>query len=1206
MTFFNKMKKVRIILIGILIFSLLSFFFVWLTEVIKTYAAETERSNLIYTILNQEKRVEDIVYDYSSYDEIIDLIETQDTLWAEQNVYSVVTDYNLSGVALMNRTGEVLFSNYENANLDSVLVSDAGKFIRELYYHNIIKYYSVVDGSVYLIMVARLRKTDKTQPVDYGYFVAVECINVAGGQGYKLLMGRDTLNFCFDDYLYKFALFSPEKQTFGYVSYEFSKNYNHILGILYKVYIIFFVLGLLVFFITGSMICRANFTKAEGNNKKDDDLKSDKLSTLQVVTPEISDMDLKPFYEAVSQNYAGIIMTDPLGKITFTNRSFENASGYSKEELIENQPTLFVNETGASIFNYDFWRRLSTGTAWKGILYCIRKDNSLLKLSSTFSPIKNNGFVTGYAAVFEDAGQKNYYVDELREINRKYSAIVENCSDVIWIYDYKLKKIVFVSPAVKNLLGFTQNEVMKMSLPDLFDEVSYHKIRHFFSQKMSKNDDFLTQQNNLRFDCKIKCYDHNYLDIELAITLSQNNTAGHSEIIAITRDISEHRTILKRLSDSESKYRMIAENTADMIWKVDAATLDINYVSKAVSQQLGYTQAEFLKMNLRDILSEDSTERILQRAARISKENIETVNHRFKCLTICKNGEVKELESVVSTVTDSYGHLNFLGVSRDVTEALKSERRLKNTLSQMRTLLETMPAKIFMKDVSNRFILANTMFTNGLGVTLDKITGRRAEEIPLDSQFDLMVKQDWDILKTGVSYINQEIFIRSVNDNGKWYSVSQVPYSDNGKTLGIIGFMVDISSRKLYEQILKDNNNQFENILINFSDAYIRTDIAGRILKVNPALCDFIGVSSSNEIVGKKVFDVIDTDINWADLAHSRRVKNYAFKMRNRNGKNIYCEASITAYTDNAGNIAGFEGICRNITERKLHERQLNTLTQDLMNSLEQAKVQKNVIEANHRGITESLNYAKRIQEALLKSSFETISNYIPNSFILYSPRDVVGGDFIYVCTTSEGLVCAVGDCTGHGIPGALMSVLAISLLNDIFGVTYRTYTPKDVLEELRKRIIATLSNSLILRDGLDICMIFKGFQSDKLVYSGANIPLFICRGGKLITLKPTRCPIGLYPIQNSFENQEFTLSKNDMIYLSSDGYADQFGIAENRKYSQKDFTELLTRISRHDISLQKSDLENTLASWRGTRKQTDDITVFGIRVSEFSENNAI
>lgn len=1063
------MNRIGIIISILAVPLVLIVFFVLHVNILKNYAYETEKSNLIYTIGNRENSVMDIVRDYSSYDEFVEMTLARDTSWIEQNVYNIIADYDLSGVAVLDSIGKVIFHKSKGGKVDfKALTEMESKSFMPLFYDaNILSYNKVIGDSVYTTVVSRLRYTDKSFSETPLYFLVVNRLNTKGMHRSKVYLENDTLEAKVSKNLLAIALKNPAGQKFGYLTFLFSENYDYIFG---KVNIIFFATLIVVVLLILILVFKAHKPEAAAQN----------LPAIRMVEHEEENAEHKIYEKAVDQNYLGFIITDPMGKIIYANQSFENATLYSSQELIELQPVLFWTENGLPVFNYDFWRRLSLGKAWKGEIFCRRKDASQLRLSATFSPIKKDNYVTGYSAVFEDVTKGSTAEDELKEFNKTYSAILDNCSDTISIYDYEKKQTVFVSPAIKELTGYTQKEFLEKSLSEILEPSSYQRIKLAFSKSLLENPE-LTRNGKMRFVCKVKSYTGNYVDVELSMSLifKSNEDAYPSEIVVVAHDITETQKILKRLSDSQEKYRMIAENTADMIWKVDPITLNINYASNSEERMFGYPKSEFLKMNLRDILPGDALNRIVMKGNQMIQESVPSeVYHRFKCPIYCKNGEVKEFESVVSVITDNFGLKEFLGVTRDITEANRYEAKLKETVWQMEKLIETLPAKIFMKDKNNRYILVNSGFAHCIGLPPEKIKGYKSDEITVPKDFSIIVNQDSEILETGISYLNQDIFLENFDGTKNWYSVSQVPYGEEGKIMGIIGFMVDISKQKHYEKVLEE--------------------------------------------------------------------------------------------------------------------------------ALNRTNIQKYELENSSRGMQESMKYAKRIQDTLLAPSNEIIHNYIPNSFIYDKPKDIVGGDFIYAAATADGIVCAVADCTGHGTPGALMSVMAISLLNDIFGMTIWKHTPADVLEELRRRVISTFSNSMVERESFDICMIFKEFNSDKIIYAGANLPLYICRENQLIKLEAVRCPIGAHPRQTAFVNYEFKIQKGDMLYLASDGYSDQFGHIENRRYYQSDFAQLLARISSKDLKTQKQILDEVHEDWKGDRKQTDDITIFGIKVSEINEENAI
>ena len=423
------MNRIGIIISILAVPLVLIVFFVLHVNILKNYAYETEKSNLIYTIGNRENSVMDIVRDYSSYDEFVEMTLARDTSWIEQNVYNIIEDYDLSGVAVLDSTGKVIFHKSKGGKVDfKALTEMESKSFMPLFYDaNILSYNKVIGDSVYTSVVSRLRYTDKSFSETPLYFLVVNRLNTKGMHRSKVYLENDTLEVKVSKNLLAIALKNPAGQKFGYLTFLFSENYDYIFG---KVNIIFFATLIVVVLLILILVFKAHKPEAAAQN----------LPAIRMVEHEEENAEHKIYEKAVAQNYLGFIITDPMGKIIYANQSFENATLYSSQELIELQPVLFWTENGLPVFNYDFWRRLSLGKAWKGEIFCRRKDASQLRLSATFSPIKKDNYVTGYSAVFEDVTKGSTAEDELKEFNKTYSAILDNCSDTISIYDYEKKQ----------------------------------------------------------------------------------------------------------------------------------------------------------------------------------------------------------------------------------------------------------------------------------------------------------------------------------------------------------------------------------------------------------------------------------------------------------------------------------------------------------------------------------------------------------------------------------------------------------------------------------------------------------------------------------------------------------------------------------------------------------------------------------------------
>ncbi len=258
---------------------------------------------------------------------------------------------------------------------------------------------------------------------------------------------------------------------------------------------------------------------------------------------------------------------------------------------------------------------------------------------------------------------------------------------------------------------------------------------------------------------------------------------------------------------------------------------------------------------------------------------------------------------------------------------------------------------------------------------------------------------------------------------------------------------------------------------------------------------------------------------------------------------------------------------------------------------------QKEIIEEKNKDITDSINYAKRIQNAILASK-EIKYKLFPNAFVLYKPKDIVSGDFYWFAGKDGRRLIAACDCTGHGVPGALMSMIGNNLLNKIVSEKAIT-TPDKILTELDEEIRKALKKdeNIDSKDGMDVALL--SFSSEtEMEYSGANRPLWIIRDGKLEEIKATKISIGgdRYNVEMDFKNHIVKLEKGDTVYIASDGFADQFN-NDDKKLMTRRFKEILLSIQNLSMAEQEKYLDEFIEKWKGGLEQTDDILVIGIRV---------
>ena len=260
--------------------------------------------------------------------------------------------------------------------------------------------------------------------------------------------------------------------------------------------------------------------------------------------------------------------------------------------------------------------------------------------------------------------------------------------------------------------------------------------------------------------------------------------------------------------------------------------------------------------------------------------------------------------------------------------------------------------------------------------------------------------------------------------------------------------------------------------------------------------------------------------------------------------------------------------------------------------------LQKHLVDEKHKEITDSINYAERIQRSFLASK-DLLDSNLKDYFVFFKPKDVVSGDFYWASKLNNGnFALATADSTGHGVPGAIMSLLNITSLEKAIETSVH---PSDILNSTRKTIIERLKKDGSEnggKDGMDASLIVFDFKNNKLFIAAANNPVWIVRGTETIEIKADKMPVGKHDRDSvSFTQQEIDLQKGDVVYTLTDGFPDQFGGEKGKKFMSKNLRELLSINSYLPMPEQKKLLENTFSNWVGDLEQVDDVTLIGVRI---------
>jgi serine phosphatase RsbU (regulator of sigma subunit) len=274
-----------------------------------------------------------------------------------------------------------------------------------------------------------------------------------------------------------------------------------------------------------------------------------------------------------------------------------------------------------------------------------------------------------------------------------------------------------------------------------------------------------------------------------------------------------------------------------------------------------------------------------------------------------------------------------------------------------------------------------------------------------------------------------------------------------------------------------------------------------------------------------------------------------------------------------------------------------NNLIEEQKKTLEK---QHFLLEEKNKEVTDSIKYAERIQGAILPPDQKW--NYIlPNSFVLNKPKDILSGDFYWIAETEESIFVAAADCTGHGVPGALISIVNFNLLNKAV-LERGLSSPAKILDSVNQWLTESLNQTdeeSTIKDGMHISLISINKLNGQVLYAGANNPLYLFKNNELFEYKADKFPVGAYINEqiNQFTDKEIDCKYGDTIYLFSDGFADQFGGEFGKKYKYRQFKEKLFEAKSFAINEQKDFLHREYINWRGKHEQTDDILVIGIKL---------
>ncbi|TAD96623.1 MAG: PAS domain S-box protein [Bacteroidetes bacterium] len=380
------------------------------------------------------------------------------------------------------------------------------------------------------------------------------------------------------------------------------------------------------------------------------------------------------------------------------------------------------------------------------------------------------------------------------------------------------------------------------------------------------------------------------------------------------------------------------------------------------------------------------------------------------------------------------------------------------------------------------------------------------------------------------------------------------------------------------------------------------TDNKGKINKVNDAFCQVSG-HTAEELIGKN-HQILNSGHHstefWTQMWQSiTQGSTWRAEVCNKakDGSLYWIDSVINPVYDEQGNIHQYLSIAYLINKRKKAEAKIQEQNQILQQNLEEVTVLKESGERLLKNVTDSINYARRIQNAIMPKEIELQKHL--DCFVFYRPKDIVSGDFYWFGEKYNKKVIAVADCTGHGVPGAFMTMIANNILNQIV-LSHGFYEPNEILDMMPILLEKTLLHSEgTVKDGMDISIVTIYKEEKKIAYAGAKNSLYYVKNKEFNEIRADRVPIGgIMKDDFSYRKHELQFEQESCaFYMFSDGFQDQFGGEKRRKFMSNNFRNLLSSIADKPMETQKNLLEIAFDQWRGDNKQTDDVLVVGVRI---------
>ncbi len=763
---------------------------------------------------------------------------------------------------------------------------------------------------------------------------------------------------------------------------------------------------------------------------------------------------------------------------------------------------------------------------------------------------------------------------KLNELKERNSLFMRSLVDCVIICDNK-GYILEYNSVMCELFGFGKKEAIGMNIRELYalESESREVEREIKSQNSFKGEVVNRRKDGTNF----------------ISYLSANSVFNDEGVVVGTMGISRDITSEKQ---SQEQYQHIINNATDIIYMTDIQG-NITYVNTSAGSVLGYSEQEFNNMSFLELIHPEYIDQV-EKFYNDQFKSKQSESY-LECKMLKKNGEEiwigQNVRASFSPI-DPNRITGFFGILRNLDEIKKVEFELQESEAKYRELFDNSKDLIQSIDANGNFLYVNPAWKQTMGYSDLEVKKLNLFDLLDEESQDYCEKLFTDILKIGdVDENDEHEHLFKMRTKLKEVVVLKGTISvrfKQGQVQSLQTFLRDVTDHHAIELALKKSEENFQLIGKSLNDVVFLYNVADSTYDfISPKCEDVLGAAPEFFFKGGNYAETfVHPDDREALLFMNQRVRlgqkgQIEYRRMTNDDDFKWVEEKWFPIKDRLGNVVSISGICRDVTDMK---------------------AAYDTIFVQNREISQSILYAKNIQLSTLPTA-EEVNAILPDSFVFYKAKDILSGDLYLVdkVVHHDGRkwpAVVVGDCTGHGVPGGLLSLLCSGLLTESLN-SPRISSPAQALDFVRDKLIRLFRSnpSKYILDGMDAAFCVMNYSDMEMYFAGANLACYLVRNNEVIEYRGDKQPIGYSSSMAPFVHFTIEIEKDDAVYLTTDGYFDQFGGGNNKKFLRKRFTSLLTEIAHLSMKEQGIVIEKAFLDWKGRGEQTDDIAMIGWKI---------